>query len=132
MTYGMKKLKKGCEMKTITDADIKDIKEFITLGYSISKIAQEYNMGIARVKKFLGLTTRMYDCEKEIVTELNKRARKYWNTFETGDNIIILNAKKKQTRRAKILNITATNIITAAESIMFSQIVDGTRKIKKI
>jgi len=118
-------------MKKITDADAKDMKEFKTLGYNISIIAQEYNMGIARVKKFLGLTTRMYDCEKEIVTELNKRAKLYWNTFKTGNNIIILNAEKKQTRRAKILNMTATNIITAAESIMFSQLVDGTRKIKK-
>jgi len=119
-------------MKTITDADIKDMKEFKTLGYSISKIAQEYNMGIARVKKFIGLTTRSYDCAKETVQETNRRAKIYWNTFKIGDNIIILNAEKKQTRHAKILNMTATNIITAAESIMFSQLVDGTRKIKKI
>ena len=40
--------------------------------------------------------------------------------------------EKAEKRGAKILNITATNIITAAESIMFSQIVDRTRKIKKL
>ena len=125
--------KKGCEMKTISNADLEEMRLFRGEGCSLLELSRGYEIGIQNVKKLLCITTKAKNGDKEVIIQDKlKKYKTYWNMFGIGDNILILDTENNRTRRAKIRNKTATNIIIDHESIMFSQLVDGTRKIKKL